>query len=80
MSLTARLQPLLRRAYTKPFKSKSDYARTHAPLLAAAQSEGLITTMMPGVGYTDTWRITAEGINALILSVREYGIINENAD
>ena len=56
----------LRAAYlTGGVLTKSDFARTHANPVALAASLGLITVVMPGGSYGNTWRITAKGLQRL---------------
>lgn len=56
----------LRHAYVSGgFKTKSDYARNHATLVATAASLGFISTILPGDIATDTWRVTSKGLTLL---------------
>lgn len=43
----------------------STYARLHSALVAAAASEGLITTWHHAKGYGRTWRATSTGLSFL---------------
>ncbi len=55
-----------RAAYlTGSLSTKSDFARTHANPVALAASLGLITVVMPGGSYGNTWRITSKGLQRL---------------
>ena len=49
----------------KPFKTKSDVARRYAVQVAAAASEGLITTFFNQHVYGDQWMITEKGLKWL---------------
>ena len=54
---------VLIRATTAPFTTRSDYARTHAELVAICAVEGLITTHLVGEeGYGRVWYITVMGL------------------
>src|SRR5690242_19247178 len=60
-----KLTSVLRRAWTKPFSTKSDFARALADHVALAASDGLITTRVAAGMYGREWLITAAGINRL---------------
>lgn len=59
------LAEVLQRAWTSPFSVKSDYARQHAELIAAAASKGLITTQQNQESFGTSWLITLEGLKVL---------------
>lgn len=59
------LTDVLRRAWRKPFKLKSDYARDNAHFIAMAASDGFITTRIAAGLYGHVWHITPKGIGHL---------------
>lgn len=58
---------VLDRAWTSPFKTKSDFARAHADLIAMAASDGLITTKLATGLYTRFWQISPKGLSHLYI-------------
>ena len=56
---------ILEEAWQRPFKTKSDFARYHADMIAMAASDGLITTKLATGVYTREWRITPKGLSRL---------------
>lgn len=62
---TEELRVVLLRSWMNPFKTKSDFARTNAPLVACAASLGLITTQIDSQTFGHLWLITAKGLEAL---------------
>lgn len=59
------LLTVLGRAYRSGFTVSSDFARQWAPDIGKAASLGLITTYIPSMGFTKTWRCTARGAEYL---------------
>lgn len=49
-------------AWKNPFKTKSDYARYAADMVAMAASDGFITTRLATGLYDNSWKITARGL------------------
>ena len=66
-SLPREVLPVLERAWRDPFTTKSDFARSEAPLIALAASEGLVTskTFDPQEPWGSCWRITARGLRLI---------------
>jgi hypothetical protein len=60
-----KLTDVLKRAWTKPFSTKSDFARTNADIIALAASDGLITTRVATGMYGREWLVTAAGLKRL---------------
>jgi hypothetical protein len=60
-----RLIETLERAWTSPFKTKSDFARLHAPVVCMAQERGLVTTRVGPNVFGDTHLITPKGLEVL---------------
>jgi hypothetical protein len=69
-------------AYRKPFTVASNFARDNRLAVSEAASQGLITVYYPAivgetpevdvVEFTDyTWRVTPEGLDALLNEVKE---------
>mgnify|MGYP000415686488 CR=1 FL=1 len=56
---------VLQEAYKAPFSPKSNFARYHADDVAIASTDGLLSVMVPGVGFSRRWRVTVEGLIAL---------------
>lgn len=56
------LTDVLEKAWSSPFRTQSDFARSHADYVAMAASEGLITTRGINGSYTKDWRITQKGL------------------
>lgn len=61
------LTSILARARNAPFRTKSDFARENANLIAMAASDGFITTRIATGLYGRDWLITAAGIQRLHL-------------
>lgn len=60
------LIPVLHSAWSSSFTTKSDFAREHANAVAAAASQGWLTTYDPHHrAYTNSWRITPAGLKEL---------------
>lgn len=59
------LLPVLDRAFTSPFTTKSDFARKHVDLIAEAACQGLITIFTPRNHWGRVWHITAMGLQLL---------------
>lgn len=53
---------VLDRAWRKPFKTKSDFAREHADVVAMAASDGFITTKLAVGLYQRIWVLTPAGL------------------
>lgn len=60
-----RLTEVLRLAWTKGFSVSSDFARAHAPIVAAASSRGFITTRIDRNLYGTRWLITPKGLERI---------------
>jgi hypothetical protein len=58
---------VLERAWTSPFKTKSDFARHHADHIAMAASDGFITTKIATGYYARLWQITPKGLSYLYI-------------
>lgn len=56
---------MLERAWRSPFSTKSDYARSHADVIAMAASDGHITTKIATGFYGRQWQITPAGLRHL---------------
>ncbi len=56
---------ILRAAWRGGFSTKSNYARAHADLVAAAASTGLITTKLAATKFGRNWLITKTGLEIL---------------
>lgn len=56
---------LLTRAHEAPFKTKSNFARDNADLVAMAASDGFITNKMATGLYVRRWHITPLGLSYL---------------
>ena len=56
---------VLERTLNHPFTTKSDFARENADLVAAAASEGFITTRIAEGQYNRVWHITPLGLSYL---------------
>jgi hypothetical protein len=56
---------VLEHALNHPFKTKSNFARDNADLIAAAASEGFITTKIAPGQYTRQWVLTPLGLSHL---------------
>lgn len=57
-----RLVDVLDRAWKKPFKTKSDFARQNADLVAMAASDGFLTTKIATGLYQRIWVVTPAGL------------------
>ena len=58
---------MLERAWSRPFTTKSDFAREQASLVAMAASDGYITTRQAAGLYGHDWRITPKGVQHLFM-------------
>jgi len=58
---------VLERAWTSPFKTKSDFARQYADHIAMAASDGFLTTKLATGLYTRMWQITPKGLSYLYI-------------
>jgi hypothetical protein len=56
---------VLDRCWKKPPKTKSDFAREYADLMAMAASDGLITTKLATGLYQRIWVLTPKGLSYL---------------
>lgn len=56
---------VLVRAWRKPFRVKSDFARYEAGWVAVCASSGFITTMHMDGNFSSTWAITMTGLAKL---------------
>ncbi|MDH0613344.1 MULTISPECIES: hypothetical protein [Agrobacterium] len=65
---------VLTRALEEPFKTKSNFAREHADLVAMAASDGFITTRVACGLYSRKWLITPTGLSHL------YALTGRNHD
>lgn len=61
--MKADLVTVLERAWTKPFKTKSDFARQNADMVAMAASDGFITTKIATGFHGREWLITPLGLS-----------------
>lgn len=59
------LTDVLERIWSRPVKTKGDYAREQANLIAMAASDGFITTRIAAGLYGREWRITPAGLTHL---------------
>lgn len=59
------MEHILDRAWQRPFKTKSDFAKKHAVGIAAAASQGHITTVYEDRLLDDVWKITPVGLALL---------------
>jgi hypothetical protein len=55
----------LDRAWRAPFRTKSDFARRYADLVALAASEGFLTTRIDVGHWGPDWLITPAGLELL---------------
>jgi hypothetical protein len=60
-----RMVDVLDRAWKKPFKTKSDFARENADLIAMAASDGLLTIKLATGLYQRQWNVTPRGLSYL---------------
>lgn len=56
---------VLEYAHQNPFKTKSNFARDYADMIAAAASEGFLTTKIAEESYLRVWMITPKGLSYL---------------
>lgn len=57
---------ILHFAWRSEFTTKSDFARLHANMIAAAASQGWLTTYDPVLNaFSNSWRITPSGLQEL---------------
>lgn len=61
----ATLTEVIEKAWKAPFKTKSDYARNNADVIAMAASDGFLTTRLAAGLYGRTWQITPAGLRHL---------------
>lgn len=61
------LTELLKTVWLHAPKTKSNFAREHANLMAMAACDGLITTKIATGFYDDRWRISHQGLKRLDL-------------
>lgn len=60
------LIPVIHFAWKSEFTTKSDFAREHATAIAAAACLGWLTTFDPHhAAYTNTWRVTPDGLKEI---------------
>ncbi len=64
-------------AWHTPFTTKSDFARLHANQVAAAVSDGLITTKITNTHYGRRWVATPKGIDQVM---RHNGVETDDDD
>ena len=70
-----RLTDVLERAWKTGFSTKSDFARSHADLIAMGASEGYLTTKIAAGYFGRQWQITPAGLRHLwaIKGMEEHG-------
>lgn len=61
----ATLTEVIEKAWKSPFKTKSDYARLNADVIAMAASDGYLTTRVAAGLYGRSWQITPAGLRHL---------------
>lgn len=54
---------ILKQALEEPFKTKSNFARENADLVAMAASDGFLTTRIATGLYSRKWMITPVGLS-----------------
>ncbi|MBN9346625.1 MAG: hypothetical protein J0I48_10575 [Devosia sp.] len=59
------LTDVLSTAWNNPFRTKGDFARMNADLVAMAASDGFITTRIATGLYGKSWQITPRGLQHL---------------
>lgn len=59
------ISQVLEAAHECPFKTKSNFAREYANEIAAAASEGFLTTKFADGSFTRSWRLTPLGLSVL---------------
>ena len=59
------IEPVLMRAYERPFTTRSDFARDNPEGVAMAGQIGWLTTKHPSGHWSNQWRITADGLRLL---------------
>jgi len=59
----AAVYAVVQTAKIKPYTTKSDFARTWATHVALAACEGLISTQLSDSKFTNTWMVTADGLD-----------------
>ncbi len=62
---TMDLLAVVEKAWTAPFRTKSDFARENADAVAAAASRGLITTSVNATDHGRDWLVTPDGLASL---------------
>jgi hypothetical protein len=60
-----RILEVIKKVWLEQVTTKSDFARTEADAIAAAASEGFITTRVGEDTYARTWLPTAIGLEVL---------------
>lgn len=65
MRPSRQLKEVLDKAWRTPFRTKSNFARSHADAVALAASAGFITTQVRGRQFGATWLITNQGLEVL---------------
>lgn len=69
------LLPVLKRAWERPFLTRSDFARTNADEVAIASCLGLLTVRHDPETWGRFWRITATGLSLLNIQETPMEII-----
>ncbi len=59
------LLAVVEKAWTAPFRTKSDFARENADAVAAAACRGLITTSVNATDHGRDWLVTPDGLASL---------------
>lgn len=62
---TIKMVAVLTRAWIAPFRTKSDFAREHASVVAMAASDGYLTTKIATGLYDQSWRVSPAGLTHL---------------
>ena len=62
---TMDLLAIVEKAWTAPFRTKSDFARENADAVAAAACRGLITTSVNATDHGRDWLATPDGLASL---------------
>lgn len=65
MQVIADLLAVLKVTRVKPYTTKSDFARRAATEIGILASEGMISTKVDSLNYTNLWMITPEGIEQM---------------
>lgn len=61
--MKANITEVLERSWTRPFKTKSNFARQNADIVAMAASDGFITTRIAAGFHGREWLITPLGLS-----------------